>query len=60
MQQVYSANHDAFFQWTNPGGLPDANFRGYFYVLDDFGDTIPNSSATPKLRQIDLAWPRCR
>jgi hypothetical protein len=38
-QTAWSTNPDAFFAWTLPNA--DANYQGYLYVLDHYGDTVP-------------------
>ncbi|MFO0580161.1 MAG: carboxypeptidase-like regulatory domain-containing protein [Polyangia bacterium] len=35
---------DVFFNWTFP--YDDKNFKGIYYVLDRYGETIPNSMGT--------------
>jgi len=45
----YSAG-TAFFQWAGNAPIAaandDANFKGFYYVLDHYGDTIPTTAAT--------------
>ncbi|MBS1125060.1 MAG: Endoglucanase, partial [Deltaproteobacteria bacterium] len=38
-ETAWSANTNAFFSWTLPNA--DANHKGYYYVLDHYGDTVP-------------------
>ncbi|MDX2092664.1 MAG: carboxypeptidase-like regulatory domain-containing protein [Kofleriaceae bacterium] len=38
-QTAWSATVNAFFSWTLPNA--DANHKGYYYVLDHYGDTMP-------------------
>ena len=38
-ETAWSANPNAFFSWTLP--TADANHKGYYYVLDHYGDTVP-------------------
>ena len=38
-ETTWSANTNAFFAWTLPNA--DANHKGYYYVLDHYGDTVP-------------------
>jgi len=39
MQRTWYQNPALYFTWTNP--QDDANFTGYYYVLDKFADTVP-------------------
>jgi hypothetical protein len=39
---TWSPNHDVFYTWTVPN--TDANYRGDYYVLDHYGDTIPTAA----------------
>lgn len=41
---TWSANADAFFQWAFPGS--EANFKGVFYVIDHYGETVPTTAST--------------
>src|SRR5262249_31420485 len=43
-QTTWSTNADVFYAWTVPNG--DANYRGFYYVLDHEGDTVPTSADT--------------
>ena len=40
----------AFFQWAGQAPITaandDANFKGFYYVLDHYGDTVPTTAAT--------------
>jgi hypothetical protein len=37
-------NPDVFFEWSFP--VAERNVKGIYYVLDNYGDTIPGKSAT--------------
>lgn len=37
-------NPDVFFEWSFP--VSERNVKGIYYVLDNYGDTIPTKSAT--------------
>jgi hypothetical protein len=37
-------NPDVFFEWGFP--VADSNVKGIYYVLDNYGDTIPTKAAT--------------
>lgn len=39
---TWSSNVNAFFAWTLPND--DVNHKGYYYVLDHYGDTVPPTS----------------
>jgi hypothetical protein len=41
-ETAWSPNVNAFFSWTLPNA--DVNHKGYYYVLDHFGDTVPPTS----------------
>jgi hypothetical protein len=41
-QTTWSSNVNAFFAWTLPND--DVNHKGYYYVLDHYGDTVPPTS----------------
>ena len=43
-QGTWYASGDAFFNWTFPN--EDKNYKGVYYILDRYGDTIPNSMGT--------------
>jgi hypothetical protein len=43
-QTAWSSTRDAFFAWNAPNG--DENYKGYHWVLDRFGDTVPTLSDT--------------
>lgn len=38
-QRAWNGNNALYFQWTNPQA--DENYTGYYYVLDNYGDTVP-------------------
>ncbi len=42
---TFTSNTNPFFQWSYPQG--DDNVAGAFYILDQFGDTVPSASDTP-------------
>jgi hypothetical protein len=44
VQTAWSANTNAFFQWTLPVG--DDSAKGVFYALDAYGDTVPTAANT--------------
>lgn len=58
-QTTFSNNTNPFFSWSYPQG--DANVSGAFYVLDNFGDTVPTMADTAlpadqkQLLQSDIA-----
>jgi hypothetical protein len=39
---TFTANSNPFFSWTVPNG--DANYKGFHYVFDHYGDTVPTLS----------------
>lgn len=39
-------NANPYFQWTNPQGAADRNWKRTHYVFDHFGDTIPTIADT--------------
>ncbi len=41
-EDTWYPNRNPFFSWTLPN--PRANHRGYYYVLDQYGDTVPDES----------------
>ena len=41
---VWYASVHPFFGWTLPHA--DSNYRGFYYVLDQFGDTVPDEDDT--------------
>lgn len=41
-QRTWYQNNALYFTWTNP--QDDANFTGYYYVLDKYADTIPGQT----------------
>jgi hypothetical protein len=41
-ETAWNANVNAFFSWTLPNA--DLNHKGYYYVLDHYGDTVPPTS----------------
>ncbi len=43
-ETAWSTNHDAFFSWTVPNGA--ANYTGFYYSLDHYGDTVPTAADT--------------
>lgn len=43
-ETAWSDNRDAFFNWNTPNG-PE-NYVGFYYVLDQYGDTRPEPSDT--------------
>jgi hypothetical protein len=49
-QTMWYSTHDAFMRWAMPTGRPnqgdDRNYAGVYYVVDDFGNTIPDASGT--------------
>jgi hypothetical protein len=46
-QQQFVNTHDVFWSWAMSGAASaDANFTGVFYVVDQFGDTIPTTAGT--------------
>lgn len=40
---TWSANRDVFMRWTM--AHPDHHYRGIYYVMDHFGDTVPDATA---------------
>jgi hypothetical protein len=44
-QTTFTSNTNPFFQWNYPQG--DENVAGAYYVLDQFGDTVPSAADTP-------------
>jgi hypothetical protein len=45
--QSPAGGHSVFYKWTNPSPASgDENYRGYYYVVDHYGDTVPGTSAT--------------
>jgi hypothetical protein len=43
-QTMFVNTHDVFWSWTLPGA--DTNYTGVYYVVDQFGDTIPTTAGT--------------
>ena len=43
-QTKWSTNQDAFFSWSFP--VADQNVKGVYYVLDNYGETVPTKAAT--------------
>ena len=43
-QTTWYPNGDVFFNWTYPD--EERHFKGIYYVLDHYGDTIPTSGGT--------------
>jgi hypothetical protein len=43
-QRTWYQNNALYFTWTNP--QDDANFTGFYYVLDQHADTVPSPVAT--------------
>jgi hypothetical protein len=43
-QTAFNNNTNPFFQWSYPQG--DENVSGAYYVLDQFGDTVPGANDT--------------
>ncbi len=43
-QATFTANTNPFFRWTYPQG--DENVAGAYYILDQFGDTVPSAADT--------------
>ena len=43
-QTTFSSNANPFFRWSYPQG--DDNVAGAYYVLDQFGDTVPSAADT--------------
>ena len=43
-QTTFSSNANPFFRWSYPQG--DENVAGAYYVLDQFGDTVPSAADT--------------
>jgi hypothetical protein len=41
---AWSTNPSPFFSWTVPNG--DANYTGFYYVLDHYGTTVPKTTDT--------------
>lgn len=41
-ETAWNPNVNAFFSWTLPN--QDVNHKGYYYVLDHYGDTVPPTS----------------
>ena len=41
---TWYASANPFFEWTLPHA--DTNYRGYYYVLDQWGDTVPDTTDT--------------
>jgi Carboxypeptidase regulatory-like domain len=46
-QQSFVNIHDVFWSWTMPGpASADNNYTGVYYIVDQFGDTIPTTAGT--------------
>ena len=41
---TWYANHDVFYQWSFP--VSDPSVKGVYYVLDNYGSTIPTKAST--------------
>lgn len=43
-QTTFTSNANPFFRWSYPQG--DENVAGAYYILDQFGDTVPSAADT--------------
>jgi hypothetical protein len=43
----YASGGAVFYKWTNPSpASADGNYRGYHYIMDHYGDTLPSTTST--------------